>query len=202
MQSGFGIDKGIHFAGGAQFLKFLLGLAQFFFLSRSFFLKLRAMGVQNLLRAKLGAQKVLDAHRAQFQKEASAEEKELRQAEQELQKLRAAGKMDAFVDAEAALQSRLLTVERHVQARRTALDQAYADSMDKVRQGLVASAETLAKKAKINLVLVKQQVIWNDQVVDITDEVLSLLNKNLPNVEIKIEPQDDLWKDPRMPAEK
>ncbi|MCL2469446.1 MAG: OmpH family outer membrane protein [Alphaproteobacteria bacterium] len=150
--------------------------------------------------AAVGAQKILDAHRLRFQKEVSSEEKELREAEQALQKLRETGQMEAFVEAEAALQNRFLTIERHVQSRRKALDQAYTDSMAMVREGLVDSVQTIAKQAGINLVLVKQQVIWNDQVVDITDEVLSLLNKKRPQVEVKIEPQEDLWQDPRMPV--
>ena len=151
--------------------------------------------VQRLLQASKAAQSVqeqLDSRRGKFQTEIAAEETELRAAEQKLAKLRETAKAEDYVDQEQKLQQRFMAVERHVQARRKALDQSYTDSMNAVRKGLVDIVSQIAKERGINLVIVKQQVIWNDQVIDITDEALSRLDKALPNVQASIMPEESV----------
>ena len=143
--------------------------------------------VQRLLQAAKAAKSVqgqLDTQRAKFQTEIAAEETDLRQAEQKLAKMRETAKAEDYVQQEQKLQQRFMTVERHVQARRKALDQAYTDSMNTVRKGLVDIVSQIAKERRVNLVVVKQQVIWNDNVIDITDEVLMRLDKALPQITV------------------
>ncbi|HAX91236.1 MAG TPA: hypothetical protein DCY07_03385 [Rhodospirillaceae bacterium] len=149
--------------------------------------------VQRLLQASSAAKSVqqqLEKQREKFQTEIAAEEADLRQSEQKLAKMREAGKTDAFVEQEQKLQQRFLTVERHVQARRKALDQAFTDSMNTVRKNLVDIVAQVSKEKGVNLAIVKQQVIWNDAAIDITDEVLMRLNKTLPQVEVKVVPEE------------
>lgn len=83
-----------------------------------------------------------------------------------------------------------MTVERHVQARRKALDQAYTDAMNTVRSALVEVVSQIAKERGVNLVIVKQQVIWNDDVIDITDESLARLDTALPTLRATIDTED------------
>lgn len=150
--------------------------------------------VQRLLQASSAAKSVqqqLEAQRAKFQTEITAEEADLRQSEQKLVKLRESGKTDSYVEQEQKLQQRFLTVERHVQAKRKALDQAFTDSMNTVRKGLVDIVSNVAKEKGVSIVIVKQQVIWNDAVIDITDEVLERLNKALPQVLVKVIPEEE-----------
>lgn len=151
--------------------------------------------VQRILQSSNAAKSVqqqLDAQRSKFQSEIAAEESDLRDAEQKLSKLRESAKANDYVEQEQKLQQRFLTVERHVQARRKALDQAFTDSMNVVRKALVDIVSQIAKKRGVNLVIVKQQVIWNDDVIDITDEVLGNLDKDLPNVQVKVVADDEV----------
>lgn len=155
--------------------------------------------VQRILQESLAARSVqqqLEDQRSKFQTEIAAEEAELRKAEQKLAKLRDAPQTEAYAEQEQQLRQRFLTVERHVQARRKALDQAFTDSMSSVRKGIVDIVGSVAKERGVNLAIVKQQVIWNDQNIDITDEVLSRLNKELPSLQVKILPDDEVMKEP------
>ena len=61
----------------------------------------------------------------------------MRQAEQELNKERDKLAAAAYGDREQELRQRFAVVENHVQARRKVLDQAYTDSMNAVRNGLL-----------------------------------------------------------------
>lgn len=142
--------------------------------------------VLKLSKAAISVRGQLEKQRSKFQSQIAKEEAELRSAEKELIKLREAEDKEAFVALEQKLQKRFLKVERHVQSRRKTLDHAFAESMNTVRQNLVETVASIAKEKGVNLVVVKQQVIWNDTAIDITDEVLSRLDKVLPQVPVQI----------------
>jgi outer membrane protein len=149
--------------------------------------------VQRILSESLAAknvQKQLEARRAKFQSETQGEENELRKSEQELSKQRSKLAADIYADREQQLNQRFLAVERHVQSRRKLLDQAFTESMNAVRAGLLDIVADLAHERGVNLVLVKQQALWVDAPMDVTDEVLARLNAKLPQVAIKMAPED------------
>ncbi|MDD3182722.1 MAG: OmpH family outer membrane protein [Alphaproteobacteria bacterium] len=150
--------------------------------------------VQRILQASKAAKSVqqqLDTQRSKFQTEIAAEETDLRDAEKKLSALRETAKANDYVEQEQKLQQRFLTVEQHVQSRRKSLDQAFTDSMNAVRTALIDIVSEIAKEQGVNLVIVKQQVIWNDQNIDITDEVLTRLDKALPNVQVNIAAEEE-----------
>lgn len=150
--------------------------------------------VQRILQESLAAksvQKQLEAHRAKFQTEIEGEENGLRQAEHDLNKSRDQITADVYTEREQQLRQRFLSVERHVQARRKVLDQAFTDSMNVVRSGLLDIVNTVAHEHGANLVIVKQQALWADKALDVTDEVLGRLNHKLPQVAVKMATEDD-----------
>ena len=149
--------------------------------------------VQRILDESLAAksvQKQLESNRSKFQTEISKEENELRTAEQDLNKAHDQLTPDAYTDREQTLRQRFLTVERHVQARRKVLDQAFTDSMNTVRENLQTIVGSVAKEHGATLVLTKQQVVWTDKSLDVTDEVLNRLNAKLPQLIVKMEPEE------------
>ena len=135
--------------------------------------------------AAKGVKKQLDAQRSRFQGETEKEENKLRQAEQELAHEHERLSAKDYDEHEQQLRQRFIVVERHVEARRKALDQSFTDSMDVVRDRLMAIVQTVAREKGANLVLVKQQILWSSQPLDVTDEILLRLNKELPKVAVK-----------------
>lgn len=143
--------------------------------------------VQRILQESLAAksvQKQLEAQRSKFQNEIEGEENGLRQAEQELAKERNRLAAQAYSDREQELHQRFSTVETHVQERRKALDQAFTDSMNAVRDALLEVVDKAAHEHGANIVIVKQQALWVDRPLDITDEVLKRLDQKLPKVDV------------------
>jgi outer membrane protein len=151
--------------------------------------------VQRILEESLAAksvQKQLETQRAKFQTETEGEENGLRKEEDELSKGReqaAAAPDTAEAAREQQLRQKMLVVERHVETRRKLLDQAFTDSMNDVRKNLLEVVEGVAKAHGANLVLVKQQALWVDAPLDITDEVLKLLNQKMPQLTVNIAPE-------------
>ncbi len=143
--------------------------------------------VQRILQESLAAksaQKQLDAQRLQFQNEISGEENGLRKAEQELAKQRASLSTEAYAEREQQLRQRFVAVENHVSSRRKVLDKSFSDSMNAVRTALLEVVGATARERGANLVIVKQQALWTDQPLDITDEVLKRLDKKMPKVDV------------------
>ena len=143
--------------------------------------------VQRILQESLAAksvQKQLEAQRSKFQNEIEGEENGLRDAEQELTKERDRLPATAYADREQQLHQRFSTVEEHVQERHKVLDQAFTDSMNAVRNALLDVVQKAAHEHGANMVVVKQQALWADQPLDITDEVLKKLDQKLPKVDV------------------
>ena len=143
--------------------------------------------VQRILQESLASksvQKQLEAQRSKFQNEIEGEENGLRTAEQDLSKQRDKIAAQAYADQEQQLRQRFSTVENHVSERRKVLDQSFTDSMDKVRDALLGVVDKVAHEHGANIVIVKQQALWTDQPLDITDEVLHRLDQTLPQVSV------------------
>jgi len=145
--------------------------------------------VQKILEESLAAKNVqqqLEAQRSKFQAEISGEEAGLREAEQDLARLRNTVAPDIYAEKEQQLRQRFLVVERRVQNRRKALDQAFTDSMNEVKKTMLDIVEVMARERGANVVIVKQQALWSDKKMEITEEVLAQLNKILPQIQVKI----------------
>ncbi len=143
--------------------------------------------VQRILQessASKSVQKQLEAQRSKFQSEIGKEENSLRQAEQTLAKQRSQLTAQDYADKEQQLRQRFSAVENHVQLRRKVLDKSYADAMSAVRQALLDVVADVAHERRANLVVVKQQALWTDQPLDITDEVLRRLDQKIPKIDI------------------
>jgi Skp family chaperone for outer membrane proteins len=161
--------------------------------------------VQRILQESLAAksvQKQLEGQRAKVQAEVAGEEKKLRQAEQALVKSRNVDAPDVYAEKEQGLRQQFLEVERQVQSRRKALEQAFTDSMNVVRKSLLDNVNDLAKERGANIVIVKQQTLWTDKTVDITDATLARLDKALPRVHVKFSADggQDNVSSPRAPS--
>ena len=145
--------------------------------------------VQRILQESLAAksvQKQLDAQRSKFQTEIEGEENGLRQAEQTLAKQRDQLAAQTYADREQQLRQRFSTVETHVQSRRKVLDHSFTDSMNMVRGALLDVVDKVAHERGANIVIVKQQALWTDQPLDITDEVLKRLDQKMPKIDVSM----------------
>lgn len=137
-------------------------------------------------RAAVGAQKKIEIQRRAFQEEISIQEKRIREAEQEL--VQARGKLDAkqYAEKENQLRQGFRDVEKYVQERRQMLEKATTSSMGRVRDALLDIVKDMALKRGAQAVLVKQQVLWAKDGLDVTDEVLITLNQKLPEVAVEM----------------
>lgn len=136
--------------------------------------------------AAKGIQKQLDAQRETYQKEIASQEERLRAAEQELTKQRAVLSADAFAQKRREFEKQVGDVQRAVQTRRRALDQASQEAMNQVRSTAFEIVTGIASERKATLVLPRHQVLLVEKGLDVTDAVMERLNKRLPAVKVTV----------------
>jgi Skp family chaperone for outer membrane proteins len=139
-------------------------------------------------KAAINVQKKIEAQRSSFQDEISLQEKLIREGEQELQTMRGKLNADQYAEKENQLRKKFRDVEKYVQERRQALEKATTAAMGKVRTTLLMIIKDIAKKRGVQAVLIKQQVLWAEDNLEITDDVLTRLNKELPDITVDIVP--------------
>jgi len=136
--------------------------------------------------ASKSIQKQLEAQRETYQNEISKQEDRLRAAEQELNRQRSIVSPDEFAQQRREFEQQVADVQRTVQARKRVVDQAFNESMTKVRDAVLQIVTEVAGEQKATLVLAKQQVVLAEKSLDLTSTVLERVNKKLPSVPVTV----------------
>ncbi len=119
-----------------------------------------------------------------YQEEFGAVEDSLRASEAQLTEQRTTLPPEEFVRRRREFEEQVTNAQRDVQARRTALDQAFNQAMDTVRSTLLEVIADIARQQGANLVLSKGQVVLVDHSLEFSDQALAELNRRLPSVAV------------------
>lgn len=144
---------------------------------------------QQVLRESKAAVDVrakVERQRQIYQKQITREEQDLRSADQELSQQRAILSADAFAQKRRAFEQRVADVQRRVQARKRQLQEASAKALKEVQRAVAAIIADLAKEHGFNLVIPRRQIMFADAALNISDELISRLNKRLPTVDVPL----------------
>lgn len=142
--------------------------------------------VESVMQESSAAKGVIaqrDKYQEQFQGEISREEQSLRSTKQELDQQRQKMSPEAFAEKARAFDQKVAEFERKVVLRRRALDRSYVTAMGQVQENMLAAANELAQAKGANLVLPRSTVLFFDEKMNISKEILDALNKRLPSVE-------------------
>ena len=149
--------------------------------------------VQGALRSSDAAKEIqskINERRQAYQRQVSEEEKALRAAEQDLQQQRSVLAPEVYQQRLRAFRDRVTDVQKSVQSRRRALDQAFTNAMNKVRDVLVSVIAEIADERGAQVVLFKDHIVIAEKSLDFSDEALRRLNKRLPSVSVELPPLD------------
>ncbi len=126
----------------------------------------------------------INEKRKVFQAEIQKEEKELREGNQELARQRTIMSPEAFKEERRKFEERFVAAQRKMQERKLTLDRARAEAMEKVGDALKTVITKLVKEHGITLLLRKEQTVFSDKRLVITDFVVTELDKLLPSVKV------------------
>ena len=146
--------------------------------------------ISAVLRASEATEKVrrlLDGKRAEFKEEFAQKEAELVLKEQELQSKRDIMSQDAYRNEVQIFQNDVAEIQRQIQFRRQSLDNAFQQAQDKIRQLALKIVTEIANQRRLDLVLNKDNVFVFRNKLDITQNVLEVLNERTKNARLELD---------------
>lgn len=151
--------------------------------------KVAVLDIQALLsqsKAAKSIQKQVEDKREDFQKEISKEEKKLKESEEKLIKLGQAQEEEKFKEQKKEFEEDFVETRELVQSRRTALEKAYNEAMVELRNEIVAIVSDFANENNYGLVLSKTSVVIGDKSLDITEDVMKRLDKDVSKIKVNV----------------
>ena len=145
--------------------------------------------VTQILRDSKGARDIqaqIDKQTEAYTKEVSAQENELHQMQDELERQRTVLAPEAFNTKTRDYQQRFEALDRGVQIKRQTLQQTYNEAMTKVESTALQIIADIAGERKANLVVSKAAVLFEAPGLDITPEVIRRLDQKLPAVPLAL----------------
>lgn len=156
-------------------------------------LPIAVVDVQGVLRNSDPAKEIqsrINERRQAYQRQVTEEEKALRSSEQDLQQERSTLEPEVYQQRLRSFRNRVADVQKSVQERRRALDQAFTMAMNQVRDELVSVIAEIADERGAKVVLFKDHIVIAEKSLDISDEALRRLNERLPSVPVELPPLD------------
>ncbi len=132
--------------------------------------------------AYLEASKLLEARRDNLQQDVQKEQKIWRSEQQHIQ-AKARTMTSEQIQARARqLQSRVLKAQKDFRNRSRIIQEAAQVSFGQIERELIQIIQNVAASHNMNLVLHREQIALSANELDITNDVVKELNKNLPSV--------------------
>jgi Skp family chaperone for outer membrane proteins len=145
------------------------------------------LDVQKILRDAKAVQSIREQIAAiglTFETEIEKEREKLRKANQELARQRTILAPEVFAEKRREFEQRVVDVQRIVQKRQRDLDKSRSNALSKVNQTYVSIVKKLAKERELLMIIRKVQTAYANPDLDLTNEVLVLLDKKKPTVNV------------------
>ncbi len=150
-------------------------------------LNILVVDVQSLLQNSKSAKMVrqqIEAKRAEYAKEISHQEEQLRQERDALQRQQASLSSEALNQKGKEFQQKVNELDKSVQGKRQALEKSNGEALEKIQEAMLKIITDIAKDRKANLVFQRSELVLFDQGFDVTDEVLAKLDEQLPTITV------------------
>jgi Skp family chaperone for outer membrane proteins len=126
-----------------------------------------------------------DKYRQEFQQQGQAEEAALRLQQQTIEQQRKSNALspDALAEKARAFDASVAEYQRKEVARRRAFEKSFNTAMAKVQKAMIDATDKAATAHGANIVLPRGQVVLFDPKMNLTGEIIALMDKALPTVD-------------------
>jgi Skp family chaperone for outer membrane proteins len=122
-------------------------------------------------------------YRQEFQQQASSEEAALRATQQAIEQDRKTLPPQALAEKARAFDASVAEYQRKELARRRAFEKSFNAAMSKVQQAMIDATRQVATAHGANVILPRGQVLLFDDKMNMTKEIIALMDKLLPTAE-------------------
>ena len=114
-------------------------------------------------------------------------EQALRQQEQELQEQSSILAPETFAERRRAFEEDVIEFQRDVRERQRTVDEAYGEGLNQIRLAIIEILQQMVEERGYDLILPQAQILVGSRELDITDDVLTELDRRVPTITISIE---------------
>jgi outer membrane protein len=150
-------------------------------------LNVLVVDVQSLLQNSKSAKMVrqqIEQKRGEYAKEISQQEEGLRRERDALQRQQASLSAEALNKKGREFQQKVNELDRSVQTKRQTLEKSNAEALESIQSIILKIITEIAKERKANLVFQRSELVLFDNGFDVTDQVLTKLDEQLPTLTV------------------
>lgn len=156
----------------------------------TFAAEIAVVDVQRIMKEAKAAQSIKEQVKAKqksFQGELDEKEKSLQREDQELAKQRTLISKEEFEKKYLDFRKKASDAQQEIHEKRARLDKAFGEALATVQKQIVDIVQRVAKDKGVEVAIARSQLIYAKEELDITEPVLTSLNKELPNITVKFE---------------
>ncbi len=151
-------------------------------------IKIAVIDVEKVLnesKAGKSIQAQLKKRRESFQKEFFKRENDLAKAQKTLVKQKKNLSPKEFTKKRKEFEKKLLDAKTLFGKSRNSLEKELGSALSTLRKNIIQATAKVADENKFDIVLKRESVVIAEQSMDITDKVLTRLNKKVSNIKLK-----------------
>lgn len=148
------------------------------------------VNIQKIMKESKAANAIrsqVQAKQKDFQAELDKKEKSLQQEDQELAKQRNVLSQEAFKEKYTAFRTKAMEAQQEVRAKRAKLEKGLAKALESIQSKVTEIVAGVSKEKGFDVAVSGNLVLYTAEKNDITAEVLSRLNSQLPNINVTFE---------------
>ena len=152
-------------------------------------LKIAVVDVEKIISESSAGKSIqtqLAQSRESFQKEFAGRENELMQAQKKLVQEKKDITAEEFAQKRQNFEKQLLETRNLFQKRRSSLDKGLGMALSSLRKNIIQVTAEVADEGKFQVVLTRSSVVVIQKEMDITDAVLSRLNKKISSINLNV----------------
>jgi len=128
----------------------------------------------------------VEEQRSNFVDFIKGKEEELRKKEQELVSKKDTLSKDEFLQQRKSFEAQLMEADKFAKQKNRALEEAYGKAMKKLQDEIFEIVQDIAEENDYTIVLRRQDVMLAAKSTEITDEVLTKLDKTLTKIDLNV----------------
>lgn len=150
--------------------------------------KIAVVDVQNVLDNSVAVEELrrdIDSLSEKLHNEMSGKEISLKKLEADIVKKKGSLKAEEFDKEVNEFYKKVSETQHEMQQKKAKLEQAHADAIAKVHQSTLKIIAQLAKEKGYNIALPISQILYTDNQLTITKEVIARLNKEVKSIKLE-----------------
>ncbi|MGM0562094.1 MAG: OmpH family outer membrane protein [Pseudomonadota bacterium] len=155
--------------------------------------KILVVDLQQVMReadAMKGLREEAEGLRSEMEQNLKQQEQSLREEDEALSRQRTVLSQEAFEEKRGQLEQRFSQFQSSANTEMGRLEEAYSESVAEVEFTIVKISDDIAGERGANMVIPKSTLLLVGDDFEITEEVISRLNEELPSVSLSLEDVD------------